>query len=66
MGIKILITVGLVLGIIRFLTGYELIRGLDTLENGAAVCLNASVVMTGAFPFVFVLSKILKKPMSWL
>lgn len=63
-GINILIIFGLVLGIIRFLTGYELIRGLDTLENGAAVCLNAAVFMTGAFPFIYVLSKLLKKPMT--
>lgn len=33
--IKVLITIGLILGIIRFLTGYELIKGLDTIENGA-------------------------------
>lgn len=63
-GIKILITFGLVLGIIQFLTGYELIKGVDTLENGARVCLNAAIFMTGAFPFIYVLSKLLHKPMS--
>lgn len=63
-GIKILITFGLVIGIIQFLTGYELIKGVDTLENGAKVCLNAAVFMTGAFPFIFILSKLLNKPMS--
>jgi len=63
-GIKILITFGLVLGIIQFLTGYEIIKGVDTLESGAKVCLNAAVFMTGAFPFIFILSKLLNKPMS--
>ncbi len=61
--IKIVITFGLALGILRFLTGYELIKGLDTLENGAAVCLNASVVMSGAFPFLFIVGKLLQKPL---
>ena len=63
-GIRALIIFGLVLGIIRFLTGYEVIKGLDTLESGAAICLNAAVFMTGAFPFIFILSKLLNKPMS--
>lgn len=62
--IKVLITFGLVLGMIRFLTGYELIKGLATLEEGAAVCVNASVVMAGAFPFIFLLSKIIAKPVK--
>lgn len=62
--IKVLITAGLVIGIIRFLSGYEVIKGLETIENAALVCLNASVVMTGAFPFMFVVSKLLSKPLK--
>jgi len=62
--IKILITIGLALGILRFLTGIELIKGLDTIENGAAVCLNASIVMTGAFPLMYIISKLLTKPLK--
>jgi ethanolamine transporter len=60
--IKVCIIVGLSLGIIRFLTGYEPLPGLDTLEEGARICLNASIVMTGAFPFMYVISKLLSKP----
>ncbi len=63
--IKIVITIGLALGILRFLTGYEVIKNLDTLENGAAVCLNASVVMSGAFPFMYIVGKVLKKPLAF-
>ena len=64
--IKVLIIVGLALGIIRFLTGYEPIGGLETLEEGARICLNASIVMTGAFPFMFLVSKALSKPIRKL
>ena len=64
--IKVVITAGLALGIIRFLTGYELIRGLDTLESGADVCLNASVVMAGAFPFLYIVGKVLHRPLCRL
>ncbi len=62
--IKALITVGLVIGIVRFLSGYEVIKGLETIENGTLICLNASIVMTGAFPFMFVLSKLLSRPLK--
>ena len=62
--IKALITFGLVLGILRFLIGVELIKGLETIENGALVCVNASVVMSGAFPLMYVVSKVLDKPLG--
>lgn len=63
--IKGLITFGLALGVLRYLTGIEIIPGLDTLENGAAVCLNAAAVICGAFPLMYVVSLLLKKPMKW-
>ncbi len=64
--IKVIITIGLALGIIRFLSGFEVIKGLETIEEGARICLNASIVMTGAFPLMFVVSKALSKPIKKL
>ena len=64
--IKVIITIGLALGIIRFLSGYEVIKGLETIEEGARICFNASIVMTGAFPLMFVVSKALSKPIKKL
>ena len=61
--IKIVITVGLALGILRFLTGFELIKGLNTLEYGADICLSIAAFMTGALPLLFILSKIFKGPL---
>lgn len=63
-GITAIITLGLILGIIRFLTGVEVISGLTALEEGAAVCLNAAVVLSGSFPLMYVLSKVLAKPLQ--
>lgn len=63
-GIRAVITIGLLFGIIRFLSGLEVIKGLDTIENGAAVCLNASIVISGAFPLIYAVSKILSRPLS--
>lgn len=62
-GISVLITIGLILGILKFKAGIEIVSGLSTLEKGSAICLNASAVMTGAFPMMHVLSKVLKKPL---
>ena len=58
-----LITLGLLFGIIRFLTGVEIMKGLATIEEGAAICLNAAIVLSGSFPFMYVLSKVLGKPL---
>ena len=62
--IKILITAGLAFGIIRFLSGKEIIKGLATIEEGASVCLNAAIVLSGAFPFMYIFSKLLSKPLN--
>lgn len=64
--IKILITIGLALGIFTYLTDIELIKGLDSFESAAAICIKAAVVMTGTFPLIFVLSKVLAVPLRWL
>ena len=62
--ITAIIIIGLSLGIIRFLTGFELVKGLATLEEGASICVNAAVVLSGSFPLMYVVSKILAKPLK--
>ncbi len=64
--INALIIVGLLFGIIRFLTGKEIIKGLATIEDAAAVCLNASIVMSGMFPFINIVSRLLKRPLNFI
>ena len=64
--IRGLITAGLVIGIINFLTGQELVSPISTLEEGAMVCVNASVVLSGAFVLMNLVSKLLKKPLKLL
>ncbi len=62
--ISTIITIGLLLGIIRFLSGYEIIKGLATFEEGAAVCVNAAIVLSGSFPLMYILSKVLSRPLG--
>jgi len=63
---KILITVGLLLGIIAFLTGKVIVPEFDTLESGAMVCVNACVTLSGAFPLMYLVSKLLRRPFTFL
>ena len=63
---KILITAGLALGIYSFLSGNPVFADADTLQSAALICVNACVTLSGAFPFMFVLGKLLRRPMSVL
>lgn len=63
--ITAVITIGLALGIVRFLTGYEVIKGLATLEEGASICVNAAVVLSGSFPLMHFISKALSKSLEY-
>ena len=64
--IKIIITSGLVLGVIKFLSGIEIIKGLESIEEATMVCLNASCVISGAFPLLKIISKIISRPVKKL
>lgn len=62
--IKAIITVGLVVGIVDFVTGYELIPGIDSLDNVMKTVATIVCVMVGAFPLLSLLEKLLKRPLS--
>ena len=62
-GIIALITVGLAAIIVETLTGFVLIPGLATIEEGFQTVGTIAIVLAGAFPLVFVLTKLLKKPL---
>lgn len=64
--IKVIITVGLFLAILNFLCGKPIIEGIDTIEEGARICLNSCIFMTGTFPLMYVISKLLSKPLRKL
>ena len=66
MFMKILAMIGLVCGIFTFLTKVTISPYFDTFENAAFICANACVTLSGALPFMFVMSKLLNKPLSKL
>ena len=62
-GIVILVTVGLVAGILQKLTGITLIPGIAPIEDGFQTVGDIAIVLAGAFPLVYVVTKLLKKPL---
>ena len=65
-GIVILVTVGLVAGILQKLTGIILIPGIAPIEDGFQTVGDIAIVLAGAFPLVYVVTKLLKKPLMKL
>lgn len=63
---RVLAIGGLLCSIFTFLTDVEICPYFDTFEHGAFVCANACVTLSGALPFMFIVSKLLDKPLNSL
>ena len=63
---RVIITAGLALGVFQELTKIILIPQLASIWEGADICFRAAMTLCGAFPFMFVLGKLLKKPLALL
>ena len=62
--IKAVITFGLFVGIVDFMTGYEIVPGVDSLENVMKTIASILCIMVGVLPLLTILKKVLKKPLS--
>lgn len=58
-----LITVGLTAAIVESLTGWVLIPGMAPISEGFQTAGAIAIVLAGAFPLVYLLTKLLKKPL---
>ena len=65
-GVVAVITAGLVAAIVEQLTGFVLIPGLNPIEEGFATVGEIAIVLAGAFPLVFALTRVLRKPLMLL
>ena len=61
-----IITVGLAATIVESLTGFAIIPGMAPIEEGFLTVGAIAIVLAGAFPLVYVLTKLLKKPLMKL
>lgn len=63
-GVLAVITVGLAAAVFEQLTGVTVIRGMTPLPEGISVVAEIGFVLAGAFPLVYALTKLLKKPLA--
>lgn len=64
--ILILITVGLACSIVETLTGVTLIRGLAPLSEGYEIVGSIAIILAGAFPLIYTITKVFRKPLMKL
>lgn len=64
--IVIIITIGLAAAIVEKLTPLTLIPGLNPIEEGITIVGDIAIVLAGAFPLVFVITKVFRKPLMKL
>lgn len=62
-GITALITAGLALAIFQELTGITLLSGLAPLSDGFQTVGAIAIVLAGAFPLVYLLTRLLRRPL---
>ena len=64
--IVIIITIGLAAAIIQELTPLTLIPGLNPISDGVEIVGDIAIVLAGAFPLVFVITKVFRRPLMKL
>ncbi|SFA98977.1 ethanolamine utilization protein EutH [Clostridium frigidicarnis] len=64
--VLIVITIGLGAAIIEALTGFVVIPGMNPIHDGFLVVGDIAIVLAGAFPLVYVITKVFKKPLMGL
>lgn len=64
--ISILITLGLTVGAVQYMTGWELLPGLTPLTEAMGVVSSIGIVLLGALPVAELLQRLLKRPMMKL
>lgn len=63
-GIVALITVGLIAAIVESITGVVVIPGMSPIDEGFQMVGDIAIVLAGALPMVFLLTKLLRKPLA--
>lgn len=62
--IGVVTTIGLIAGAVRYMTGWQMIKGLAPIEDGMAVVSSIGVVMLGSLPVAEVLKRVLNRPLQ--
>ena len=61
--VVIVVTIGLAAAIVEALTGYAILPGMAPISEGFETVGTIAIVLAGAFPLVFVITKLLRRPL---
>ena len=61
--VVVVVTIGLAAAIAEALTGFVIIPGMAPISEGFATVGTIAIILAGAFPLVFVLTKLLRQPL---
>lgn len=61
--VTMIITIGLAAAIVQELTGFVLIEGMTPLSEGVQVVGDIAIVLAGAFPLIYLLTRVFQKPL---
>ncbi len=66
--IRVVVIAGLVIGIFEYLTGFDIVPYTDpsVTMGGVEIVFNIACVMAGAFPLLYIISKLIGKPLRAL
>lgn len=65
-GLKAIITIGLVLGAVTYLTGISILPNLSPIQDALAVVASIGITMLGSLPAAEFLQRILRRPFAWI
>lgn len=61
--VVVVVTVGLACAIVEALTGYAIIPGMAPISEGFSTVGTIAIILAGAFPLVYVVTKLLRRPL---
>lgn len=61
---RLIALIGLGLAIFTFVTKIQVCEYFDSFESAALICVNACVTLSGALPLMYVVSRLLSKPLA--
>ncbi len=65
-GIRILATLGLTLGAVEYMTGWEILPGMIPLEEAMQTVCSIGIVMLGSMPLAELLRRMMERPLGWV
>ena len=64
--ISFLTTIGLIVGAVEYMTGFQILKGLAPIEDAMAVVASIGIVMLGSLPVAEILRRLLERPLNWI